>query len=349
MSEPMSDPMPVPLPLHPSTAAFDRRWLAVGNGHRLQVRQFGTPDGYPVVAIHGGPGSGNSLVLPRFFDPARYRIICPDQRGSGLSEPRGAIEHNDTVSLVDDLIRLRRDLAIERWLVVGGSWGATLAICYAAADARAVAGLLLRGSFLARDEDVDWFFQGARRVRPNGWSRLVAAAPPEYRSRLLDWLGAALVGSLGADRDAAAQAWSQWEAAMTRPAQDDGREPAIDLSALTATTRRSPAAAASQGAIDRYRVQAHYLLNGCWLRAPGTLLARCADLPAVPIRLLHGAEDVICRPEGAAALLAELPLSARLRLIDGAGHDPTHPAIADAMVRATRAFATHGHFDGDEG
>lgn len=338
------------LPLHRPTEAFESRWLDVGDGHRIHVRQFGARDGQPVVALHGGPGSGHSLLLPRFFDPARYRIICPDQRGSGLSEPRGAITCNDTASLVADLVTLRRELSIDRWLVAGGSWGATLAICYAAIDRSAIAGLLLRGSFLARVEDVDWFFQGAQAVRPRSWARFAATAPPGYRSHLLDWLGAALIGSLVDDREIAAQAWAQWEAAMTRPAGDDRDVAPVDLAALADTTLRPDGAAAATAAtIARYRVQVHYLLNGCWLRPPASLLERCAEVPAVPIRLLHGTEDVICRPEGADALLAELPTTAHLLRVDGAGHDPSHPALADAMVRTARAFAIHGRFDEPEG
>lgn len=340
-------------PLYPSTDPHACRWLDVGDGHRLQIREFGSPDGVPVVALHGGPGSGHSMILPRFFDPARYRIICPDQRGSGKSEPAGETAYNDTEALIRDLTTLRRTLGIERWLVVGGSWGATLALCHAAADREAVSGILLRGSFLARDEDVDWFFQGARDVRPNSWARLAAAAPPPARQRLLDWLGAALLGGPPADRDAAAHAWSQWEAAMTRPASDDRL---VDSTAAADPASRPPSPSPSppppppvaRSIVDRYRIQAHYLLNGCWLRPPGSLLERCRGVPSVPILVLHGTEDVICRPEGAAALHAALPAGAQLRWINGAGHDPTHPALADAMVRATDGFLVRGRFD-DEG
>lgn len=360
-------------PLYPPTEPYRRHWLDVGDDHRMLVREFGSPDGLPVVAIHGGPGSGKSMVLPRFFDPARYRIICPDQRGSGGSEPGGEIAANDTEALVADLTRLRRELGIERWLVVGGSWGATLALCHAAADAQAVSGILLRGSFLARDEDLQWFFQGAREVRPRSWARFAAVAPPHQRQRLLDWLGAALVGASTADRERAAHAWSQWEAAMTRPAADDRLVGAIasGTSGTSGGSSRSSrsgssASAASTGpedtaepisrpdspgvaraVIDRYRVQVHFLLNGCWLRPPDSLLARCSRVPAVPILMLHGTEDVICRPEGATTLYAALPAGTRLRWIEGAGHDPTHPALADAMVRATDAFLARGRFDDD--
>ena len=339
------DPTRPPLrTLYPATEPFDRFWFDVGDGHRLQVRQFGRHDGIPVVAIHGGPGSGDSMLLPRFLDPARYRIICPDQRGSGRSEPRGGIECNDLAALIADLALLRRHLGLARWFVVGGSWGATLAICHAAADPTAITGLLLRGSFLARDEDVHWFFQGARRVRPNAWQQLAAAAPAGSEGRLLDWLAQALLHGSAEAAAHAAGAWSRWEAAMTRPAIDDG--PSASASASASAPAPAPAStSASQATIDRFRIQAHYLSRHCWLEAPRTLLARCAEVPAVPTRLLHGSDDVICRPEGAALLQAHLPPGAGLRWIDGAGHDPTHPQITDAMVCATDAFAADGHFN----
>ena len=343
------------LALYPAQEPFDRFWLDVGEGHRLHVRQFGRRDGLPVVAIHGGPGSGDSMILPRFFDPACYRIICPDQRGSGRSEPRGALAHNDTAAAIADLTRLRQHLGLAQWLVVGGSWGATLALCHAAAEPAAVTGLLLRGSFLARDEDLRWFFQGAQQVRPRSWLQLAATAPAGSEDRLLGWLARALLTGTTQDVAMAAAAWSAWEAAMTRPAEDDarltlpvtadGRVSISDaLAVLRTAARDQDPPSPSQATIDRFRIQAHFLTHHCWLQPPATLLDRCASVPAVPTRLLHGTEDQICRPEGAALLQAHLPAGAELCWLDGAGHDPTHPLIADAMIRATQAFARRGRF-----
>lgn len=331
--------------LLPATEPFDRFWLDVGDGHRLHVRQFGRVDGIPAVAIHGGPGSGDSGLLPRFFDPGRYRIICPDQRGSGRSEPRGAIADNDTAAGVVDLTRLRRHLGIDHWLVVGGSWGATLALCHAAADPAAISGLLLRGSFLARDEDLHWFFQGARSVRPRSWARLAATAPAGREADLLGWLASALLEGPQWEREIAAAAWAAWEAAMTRPAADDDRLTLPLSGDGSSGTGAGEAVAPSRATVDRFRIQAHYLVHRCWLSPPDTLLARCARVPAVPTRLLHGTDDVICRPEGAVLLQARLPAGAELLWLEGAGHDPTHPRITDAMVRATDAFAAHGRFE----
>lgn len=331
-------------PLYPVTEPFDRGWLEVGEGHRILVRQFGRIDGLPAVLVHGGPGSGHSQLLPRFLDPARYRIICPDQRGSGLSEPRGGVDHNDTDRLVADLRQVRRHLGIDRWLVFGGSWGATLGLCHAADEPQAVTGLLLRGSFLARAEDIDWFFQGARAVRPRHWALFAATAPAAWRDNLLGWYGPAILQGDAATALQAARAWWQWELALTRPADEDRQAPA------PAGPGPSPAPPSSgdeagRALVDRYRIQAHYLLHGCWLAPPRDLLARCATLPQVATLVVHGDDDVICRPEGAELLMGHLPDGSRFERVEGAGHDPTHRAITDLMVRATDAFARAGRFD----
>jgi proline iminopeptidase len=275
--------------LHPDTAPFRTQDLPVGDGHVLHVQEFGRPDGQPALVLHGGPGSGCSPLLRRFFDPARYRVICADQRGAGLSRPRGGIEHNTTAHLLADLRRLRAHLGIARWLVVGGSWGAALALAHAADDPQAIAGLLLRSSFLAREQDIRAFY----------------GEPADCRRVALEWRQREQVAS-GLDAD-------------TPPADKT-------LDAL----------------IDRYRVQSHYLMHRCWLNAP-TLLERCEVMPRVPTLLLHSRDDRVCPPDGAAALHARLP-HGTLRWVDGAGHDPSHPAMATAMVEALDRYATQRRF-----
>ena len=282
--------------LYPDTAPYRVPDLAVPGGHVLHVEESGQPQGIPAVVLHGGPGSGSSPLLRRFFDPARYRIVSFDQRGAGKSRPRGSTVDNTTAHLVADLETLRGALGIDRWLVVGGSWGATLALAYAVEHPGAVAGLLLRATFLARAQDIDGFFEPA------------SIAPLPVLARGLD-----------ADADTArhtALAWWRHES----------------LLATGAVAQPEPSGAALDAQVDRYRVQGHYLLHRCWLDDPA-LLDRCDRLPAVPTLLLHGSEDRICRPEGALALHRRLPHS-RLQLVEGAGHDPTHPAMVRAMVEA---------------
>ncbi|MDE1929508.1 MAG: alpha/beta fold hydrolase [Burkholderiales bacterium] len=302
-----------------------RDWtLAVDGGHVLRVREYGRADGLPALTLHGGPGSGCSPLQPRFFDPQRYRVICMDQRGAGLSEPRGGIEHNRTDDLVADLRRLRERLGLDGWLVVGGSWGATLALAYAAADPAAVRGLLLRSSFIARRADVATFFEGSAGLRPRAWQRLRAALPAGRDT--LAALTEALHGPDRAARERAAQAWWCWEQALTQG--DEAVAP--------------PQGAALAQQVDRLRVQAHYLVHDCWLAHP-PLLERCAALPRVPTLLLHARDDLVCPAAGALALHARLP-HARLQWTERGGHDPTQPQMLAAMVAALDDYAAGGAF-----
>jgi proline iminopeptidase len=314
--------------LYPDAPLLREHQLAVGGGHVLRVQEFGHAGGIAAVLLHGGPGSGSSPLLRRFFDPARYRVVCIDQRGAGASRPRGSTAHNRSTDLLDDLRRVRALLDLKHWLVVGGSWGATLALAHAAAEPAAVAGLLLRASFLARREDIEWFFQGAARDAPQAWRSFAAAAPPAQRAALLPWLAEQLNSSAAAPAAPAALAWWRWEQALAGVAPASSEPDDEALAAL----------------VDRYRIQAHYLSHDCWFAEP-PLLDRCAALPRVPTLLLHSRDDRVCRPEGAHALHARLPHS-RLQWIDGAGHDPAHPAMAAAMRAALDRYAERGHFDG---
>ena len=305
--------------LYADTPPLHSQRLDVGEGHALSVREHGRADGIAAVVLHGGPGSGTSPLLKRFLDPARYRIVCIDQRGTGGSTPAGSIEHNTTAHLLADLRRVRAALGIARWLVVGGSWGATLALAHALDDPDAVAALLLRGSWLARNDDVAQFFAGA--TFGDGLDSDDVALRVEALAQRLQH------GSVEQQR-ACALAWSRWEQRMARPQMtDDPVVAALDVDAL----------------IGRYRIQSHYLRHGCWVRDP-PLLQRCAQLTPRPLRLLHGTHDRICPSDGARALQRAVP-QATLQWVDGAGHDPSHPAMIDAMVRALDAYAAHRTFE----
>jgi len=313
--------------LYPDTPPFRMHDLAVDGGHVLRVQEHGRPEGLPSLVLHGGPGSGCSPLLHRYFDPARFRVICVDQRGAGLSRPRGSIVHNTTAHLLDDLCVLREHLRIARWLVVGGSWGATLAAAHAAAQPHCVAALLLRASFLARAEDIDWFFQGAAIEQPQAWDRFAAVAPAAQRDALAPFFAREFAEGEPSSCRALAQAWWQWERSLATGVE--GGAP--------------PFGAALDALVDRYRVQSHYLQHRCWLDAP-TLLERCEKLPRVPTLLLHARDDRVCRPEGALSLHRRLA-HGELRWVDGAGHDPAHPAMVAAMVDALDCYAARGNFE----
>jgi proline iminopeptidase len=293
----------------------------------MHVEEHGDPAGLPALVLHGGPGSGSSPVLRREFDARRYRIICPDQRGSGRSTPAGAITANTLADLLDDLRRLRDHFRIERWLVVGGSWGATLALAHALDQPGAVAGLLLRNVFLARGGDIHGFFAQAVRHGDPEWRALWNEAWRRQCS-ITDVIAQVLAHGTPERQYRIAALWFGWEQRMAtgRPAPQ-------------------PDDATLQRLVARYRVQAHYLRHGCWLRAP-TLLERCAALPKVPTLIVHGTQDRLCPPQGARALAHALQGRAILRWAAGAGHDPTNPAIAAAMRRALHDYAVTQAFSG---
>ncbi|MDH6170984.1 proline iminopeptidase [Variovorax boronicumulans] len=302
--------------------------LPLSGGHVMHVEEHGNPRGLPALVLHGGPGSGSSPLQRSGFDPTRYRIICPDQRGAGLSTPTGSITHNTLADLLDDLRRLREHLHVDRWLVVGGSWGATLALVHALDQPSAVAGLLLRNVFLARASDIHDFFAEAERHGGPEWRVLWN----EARGRQCPIT--ALIADIFAHgtwerQREVALCWSDWEQRMS----GGNAAPPGDGAAL-------------QRMVSRYRVQSHYLRHGCWLGAP-TLLERCAALPEVPTLIVHGTHDALCPPEGAQALANVLRGRAALQWAQGAGHNPTHPALAAAMTKALRDYADSQAFSAD--
>lgn len=314
------------LPLYPDVPPLRSFELPVSGGHVLHVREWGSVRGQPVLLLHGGPGSGCSPLLWRFFDPARYRVIAADQRGAGLSRPHGEVAHNDLAALLADLRQMRQQLSLPRWLVAGGSWGATLALAHALDMPDAVAGLLLRATFLARREDIAGFFAPDDSASLDAWRELVAAGQGAPGASLLERLHEHLHGGDDNRRERAVLAWWRWE--CVRSGQPVATEP--------------PDAAALARMAGRYRIQSHYLRHGCWLQEP-PLLARLGGLPRVPVMILHGLEDRVCRPAGAMALHEALPGSV-LTWVPGAGHDPKHPAMVRAMRDATDCFAEHECF-----
>lgn len=316
-----------PTPLYPPLEPDREGLLEVGDWHRLYYAQAGTPGGIPAVVLHGGPGSGSSPAHLRFFDPARYHMTLFDQRGCGRSTPRGALHANTTAELVADIETLRAHLGLARWLVVGGSWGASLGIAYAAAHPASVAGLLLRGSFLTGPGDLDWFFRDAAVLAPAAHAALVDQLPLKARDDPVGWLAATLDRADAAAAWPLVRAWMNWERALDAPA--------------SATPEEAPAEARAR-LIAKYRLQAHYLARRCFL-GEAALLDAAARLPDVPTLLLHGAEDRVCRPENAVRLHARIP-AATLYLIPDAGHAPFAPAMAAAMRQALDRFAATGRF-----
>ena len=305
--------------------------LEVGDGHQIYYEQCGVAAGLPVVFLHGGPGGGCLARHRELIDLTRYRVTLFDQRGCGRSLPRGGVQANTSDALIADIEGLRQHLGIERWLVFGGSWGAGLALAYAAAHRTACLGLVLRGVFLGRASDLDWFFQQARQFLPDAWALLAAQAPHAAQDDLLPWLHAGLHGSDPQVALSRALAWEMWESSVSQR--------------QSASPRSTPPSAEDAAALlAKYRVQSHYLINGCFW-GEGKLLALATALATVPTAILHGRLDWVCRPQVAWDLHQSLPGS-RLQWLETCGHSPFEPAMSQALVQAMAHFADYRNFAG---
>ena len=309
--------------LYPEIEPDRTRRIAVDALHQLHVEECGNPLGLPVVFLHGGPGAGVSPYHRRFFDPARYRIVLFDQRGAGKSTPSGELRDNTTAHLVQDIETIRTCLGIERWLVFGGSWGSTLALAYAQAYLTRVLGLVLRGIFLGRPEEVRWFSEldgGARWIFPERWARYLAHIPAEEHGELVAAYWRRLESEDERVRIAAALAWDDWEGGST-------------------TLLHDPAGAGSEGprlALVHACTEAHYFRHACFLE-PDQLLRDIERIRHIPATIVQGRYDIICPPRSAFELASAWP-EADLRIVL-AGHSAADPAIIDALVQATDAFA----------
>ena len=320
-----------PQPSVPSaTAAFDADRLDVGEGHRLYYEQAGAADGMPVVVLHGGPGSGSTARQREFFDGQRYRIVQFDQRGSGRSEPLGETRHNHTDALIADIEALRIHLGIDRWLVCGGSWGSALAVAYAACHRDRVSGVLLRGIFLTGQGDLDWFFHGAAALAPDANAEFLRIVPRRWQRSVVTWLDRCF------ERDdprcgRIAAAWQAYELTLSgdHPAPRTGSTRVADVEG-------------SPRLVAKYRVQAHYLRRQCFLGERAVLRA-ASTLRGMPVAIVHGEQDRICRPFNAWRLHRACPDS-RLAWAPQAGHDPFHPATSSLLRSASDTFASAGDF-----
>jgi len=309
--------------LYPALQPYLRHTLAVDPPHRLYVEECGNPQGIPVLFLHGGPGGGCLPSHRQFFNADLYRIILFDQRGCGRSTPHAELEGNTTPNLLADIETIRAQLGVDRWLVFGGSWGSTLALLYAETHPQRVLGLVLRGIFLCRGQDVSWFYQeGASRLFPDYWEDFVAPVAPDRRDDMVRAYYELLTGPDEVARLAAAKAWSIWE----------GR---------TSTLLSNPALVEHFGdshvALGMARIECHYFVHDAFIQ-PDRILQQAPRLHGIPGVIVHGRYDVVCPVDQAYALHRAWPDS-RLSIVPGVGHSVADPAIVDALVRATDGFA----------
>lgn len=296
--------------------------LDLDGRHSMYWETSGNPDGLPVLFLHGGPGSGASPSHRRFFDPARYRIVIFDQRGSGRSTPLGDITDNTTPHLVADIERLRMHLAVERWLVFGGSWGSTLALAYGEAHPERCAGFVLRGIFLCRRSEIEWFLYGMRNVFPDVWQRFAGFVPEAERSDLLAAYRVRLEHPDPAVHMPAARSWSLYEGACSTllPSEDAMRHFGDDAVALGLS-----------------RIEAHYFANDIFMPA-GSLLANVGRIRHLPCVIVQGRYDMVCPAVSAFDLKRAWP-EAELVVVSDAGHSAWEPGIRAHLVAAVARFA----------
>lgn len=309
--------------LYPDIKPYATHRLKVEEPHELYIEECGIPDGIPVLFVHGGPGAGCSPKHRCFFDPTVYRIVLFDQRGCGRSTPHAELRGNNTQALVGDIETIRNFLGIDRWLLFGGSWGSTLSLVYAETYPEKVLGMILRGIFLCRRQDLLWFYQeGASHVFPDYWQNYLAPVPLAERSDMMRAYHKLLTGANELARMGAAKAWSGWEAQCStlKPDQqlvDQFTEPRMALALA--------------------RIEAHYFVNDTFLR-PNQIIEEAHKLAGIPGVIVHGRYDMVCPFDNAHALSEAWP-DAELRIIRDAGHSAMEPSITDALVRATDRFA----------
>ncbi len=311
--------------LYPPVDPFDQRMLDVGDGHSIYVEQCGNPSGMPVVVLHGGPGGGCSPSMRRYFDPAVYRIILFDQRGCGRSRPHASVEANTTWHLVSDIESIRKTLGIDRWIVFGGSWGATLSLIYAQTHPDHAAYLVLRGVFLMTRAELNWFYGGgAGHFWPDLWQRFSELIPQDEQG---DMIAAYHKRLFSGDRMVElryARAWAGWENALASISNQGpvGESPAEYARAFA-------------------RLENHYFINNGFLERDGQILGDMHKIAHIPGTVVQGRYDMICPPVSAASLTRKWP-AGELRLIPLAGHALSEPGISAELVRVTESLRDSG-------
>ncbi len=315
-------------PIHwryPSITPYKTGHLRVSDIHEIYYEESGNPKGKPVVFVHGGPGGGTDDKHRCYFHPEKYRIILFDQRGCGKSRPHASLEDNTTWHLVSDMEKLRRHLEVSKWQVFGGSWGSTLALAYAEKHPEAVTELVLRGIFLLRKQEIDWFYQrGADAIYPDAWETYKAAIPPDERGDYVKAYYKRLTSPDANVRLEAAKAWSIWEASTSKLLPDQAM---IDDFGE------------AEFAIAFARIECHYFTNNGFFEQDGQLLRDIDRIRHIPTVIVQGRYDIVCPMESAWALHRAFP-EAEFIVVPDAGHSAYESGISKALIAATDRFAT---------
>lgn len=307
--------------LYPSIDPYEQRMLDTGDGHSIYVEQCGNPSGIPVIVLHGGPGGGCSPTMRRYFDPEVYRIILFDQRGCGRSRPHASVVRNTTWHLVSDIELIRAVVGVDRWIVFGGSWGATLALIYAQEHPMSVAAMALRGVFLMTRPELDWFYGGgAGKFWPDLWARFTRLIPEDEHGDLIAAYNKRLFSGDLIEEARYARAWAGWENALASiESNGAGGESPSDYARAFA------------------RLENHYFMHAGFLSADQQILTRMDRIEDIPGVIVQGRYDMICPPESAHRLAQAWPRG-RLVMIGKAGHALSEPGISRELVHTMDMF-----------
>jgi proline iminopeptidase len=298
--------------------------LPVSELHQIYYEQSGNPAGKPVVVLHGGPGGGSVPFYRQYFNPQKYRIILFDQRGCGKSKPHAELQENTTWHLVEDIETLRQYLQIEQWIVFGGSWGSTLSLAYSQTYPECCLGLILRGIFLLRKKEIDWFYQtGANNIFPDAWEHYLKPIPPDERGDLLSAYYDRLTSPDLAVRLESARAWSVWEASTSKLLQDP------ELMSKFG---------ADEFAVAFARIECHYFMNSGFFNQEDQLIQGVDRIRHIPSVIVQGRYDIVCPMISAWELHKAWP-EAEFIVIPDAGHSMTELGIQTALLEASDRFS----------
>jgi proline iminopeptidase len=310
--------------LYPEIEPYHSGWLRVSPLHEIYWEECGNPRGKPALFVHGGPGAGADARSRRFFDPRKYRIVVFDQRGCGRSRPHASLVDNTTQHLVADMEQLRKHLAIEKWLVFGGSWGSTLSLAYAEAHPRRVTELVLRGIFMLRDWEIHWFYQhGASAIFPDRWESYLAAIPKAEHGDLVQAFHRRLTSRNRATQLRAAKAWAVWEGAT---------------SYLRVSEANVDSWNADDFAVAVARIECHYFVNKGFFERQDQLLRGVRRIRHIPGVIVQGRYDVVCPMRSAWDLHRAWP-EAQFQVVPDAGHSALEPGNTHELITATDRFA----------
>jgi proline iminopeptidase len=312
--------------LYPEIEPYESGRLDVGDGHNLYWELSGNPDGKPVVFLHGGPGGGSSPDHRRQFNPEKYKILVFDQRGCGKSTPYASLEANTTWHLVEDIEKLRTQVAkVDQWQVFGGSWGSTLSLAYAQTHPERATEIVLRGIFLFDQYEIDWMYKegGASQVYPDKWEEFVAAIPEDERGDLVEAYRNRLTSDDKEVQLRAAQAWSKWEG---------------DIVTLLPSPSTVEHFTSPDVAVAVARIENHYMATHGWLEEGQLLRGAAEKLRRIPGVIVQGRHDT-CTPPMAAWKLKQAWPEVELHIIPDGGHLFNEPGVLDGLIRATDRFA----------